>query len=107
VSALLFELGLAAPVEPVDDLLDELLVVGHGVEVSASADYQRLPDLRLEAMMSLLCDTVLMGTAGMDPRRAKPVVGKQRREALGERPASAALQLMGRGREVVAASHFG
>jgi hypothetical protein len=30
--ALLFELGLTAAVEPADDLLDEELVVGNGVE---------------------------------------------------------------------------
>ena len=106
VKAFLFELGLTASVESIDDLLDKLFVVDDRAEVSAASDHQGLVQRRLQTTMRLLDDSVLVGTTRMDPCRAKAVVLDQLREALGERSPSAALQLMSRSREVVAADHL-
>jgi len=106
MNAFFFQLACTASIEPLHALLEERFVARNGGELSTPADHQRLPESQLEAMVSLLGNPVLMRTAGMDPRGAKAVVAEQRREALGECAASAALQLMGRCLAIVAADHF-
>ena len=90
------KLRIAASVESLYDRLEERFVVGDGGEVPTAADHQRLAEGRLEAMVSLLRDSVLVRATGMDPCRTESVVTDQRREAIGECTPSAALQLMGR-----------
>jgi hypothetical protein len=96
-----------APIEPRDGLLDEGLVVGRRRKLPAAAEHQGLGEGRLERVVGLLGDAVLVRAARVDARRDEPVVRQHRREALGQRTAAGVTEFMGGGREVVRACDFG
>ena len=64
---------------------------------------QRLRDQRLQAAMRLLGDAVFMRPARRDPTRAHPVVLEHGAKARRQIAAATGFQLVGRGRQIVAA----
>ena len=66
---------------------------------------QRLRDQRLQSSMRLLGDAVFMRPARRDPARAHPVVLEHGAKARRQIPPTTGFQLVGRGRQIVAAQH--
>ena len=71
------------------------------------AHEQRLRDERLQATMRLLGDAVFMRAARRDPTRAQPVVIEDRAKAGRQIAPTTGFQLVGRGRQIVAAQDVG
>ena len=101
---LLGEARRRRPVAPVrDDLLDEGVVRGDVVEGRMAPHEQRLRDQRLQPAMRLLGDAVFMRAARRDPARAHPVVLEHGAKARRQIAPTTGFQLVGRGRQIVAA----